>query len=148
MILLGALAGLRVHEIARVHTNDIDQAHGIITVTGKGGTTWALPLHEQLLKLASKPRGYWFPSPIKIGQPVSNNYVYKRIKSILVKAGLSEATPHQLRHSYGTELLRRGADIRTVQELMRHIHLNTTQIYTEVQWRSKSEAIRTLTLLS
>jgi integrase/recombinase XerD len=134
MILLAALAGLRVHEIAKMHGGDLDRISGVLTVTGKGGKTAMIPLHEDLLAEAeSWPRAdWWFPSYGAAKLPhVTPSAVSQAIKDTMVRAGI-DGTPHQLRHWYGTSLLKRGADLRLVQSLMRHESPATTAIYTKV----------------
>ena len=150
MVLLGALAGLRVHEIAKVHGEDVDLVAGTLTVTGKGGSTQIIPLHEELLAQArTYPRDdYWFPaySSQGSGQPhVGRQAVGEAIARAMKRAGI-RATPHQLRHWYGSTLLEQGTDVRVVQELMRHRSLQSTQIYTRVSPRQRQAAIAVLAL--
>lgn len=139
MILLAALAGLRVHEIAKFHGEDIDLTNGIITVTGKGGLTAMIPAHDRILEIAREfPRDdYWFTSYAAQGSTrphVSRAAVYQAIADTMRRAGV-DGTPHQLRHWYATSLLEAGVHMRVVQELMRHRTIATTEIYTQVDWR-------------
>jgi integrase/recombinase XerD len=149
MILLGALAGMRVHEIAKIHGGDVNLANGVLTITGKGGLTEMVPLHDELLREAEQyPRDdFWFPAYAKQTDRahVSRQGVYAAIKGVMERAGV-KGTPHQLRHWYGTALLNRGADVRIVQRLMRHQSLDTTAIYTLVTGRQEREAIDLLEL--
>ncbi|WP_314148248.1 tyrosine-type recombinase/integrase [uncultured Leifsonia sp.] len=149
MILLGALAGMRVHEIAKAHGEDFDLTNEVVTITGKGGSTEMVPLHSDLVREAEQyPRnGYWFPAYASQSnaQHVTRQGVYAAIKGVMERAGI-QGTPHQLRHWYGTSLLDRGADVRVVQRLMRHQSLDTTAIYTKVSLRREREAIALLAL--
>ncbi|WP_269938998.1 tyrosine-type recombinase/integrase [Arthrobacter sp. HY1533] len=136
MIMLASLQGLRVHEIAKIRGQDFDFAAGVLYVTGKGGTTALLPIHEDVAAYAiaagfAPLLGYWFESYVKPGQPVVPQAVSKAIHDAYQRVGVV-ATPHQMRHFYGTSLVRAGVSLRVVQELMRHQSLATTQIYTEV----------------
>lgn len=132
-ILLGALAGLRVHEIAKIHGRDVDLTAGTIQVVGKGGKVAVLPLHPDLLEMAHRyPRNdYWFPSPINHGKPVTGRFVSESISNAFERVGV-HATAHQLRHFYATYLVEQGVNIRVVQTLMRHENLNTTALYAKV----------------
>lgn len=145
--LLALLAGMRVHEVAKVRGEDFDLERGALTITGKGGKTQLIPLAPELRDLAERMprRGYWFPA-YTIEGCVTRDAVYKGIKNAMRRAGHPDLQPHQLRHSYGTELLRAGADVRTVQELMRHDDLNTTQGYTEPGWDAMVFAVESLRL--
>lgn len=135
MILLAAYQGLRVSEIAAVHADDVDLDAGTLKVLGKGSRTDYLPLHETIRDLAPMMgSGWWFPARggrqghIK-GQSVSDLLTDARNRAGIVDTKL---TGHSLRHSFGTELVRRGVNVRVVQELMRHESLNNTQLYTQV----------------
>jgi integrase/recombinase XerD len=135
MILLACYQGLRASEIAAVHADDFDTIAGTQKVFGKGGRTDYLPIHPTILELIpTMSDDYWFPARagraghIK-GQSVSDLLHDARERAGIVDKGL---TGHSLRHSFGTELVRRGANIRAVQELMRHSSLSTTQRYTQV----------------
>lgn len=148
MVLLAALAGLRVHEVAKIQGEDLDLAAGTLTVTGKGGKTAFIPLHPILATMAAEEwprRGYWFTSYRDRSKPITSRAVGKAISAAMDRAGVA-GTAHQLRHWYGTELLEAGASLRTVQELMRHESVATTQIYTKVTSARRREAIGRLVL--
>jgi site-specific recombinase XerD len=147
-IALGALAGLRVDEIAKMHGRDVDRELGALIITGKGGATEIVPLHPDLEQIAATmPRNaHWFPPYTGHQEHVTRAAVYAAIKGAMQRAGV-DATPHQLRHTYGTQLLRRGANLRTVQKLMRHKNVATTQLYTEPDWADEIAAIRSLQLI-
>ncbi|MDD7812647.1 tyrosine-type recombinase/integrase [Mycobacterium sp. CSUR Q5927] len=140
MILLAAFQGFRVHEIAKVRGEDLDLVARTITVTGKGNVTATLPLHHRVVEIAYRmPReGYWFPGPDHGHQ--RRESVGQTIKSAMVRAGVV-GTAHQLRHWFGTALLEAGVDLRTVQELMRHQSLNSTEIYTRVNAERRAAGI-------
>jgi len=142
MLRLAALAGLRVSEIARVAGEDVNA--DLLRVTGKGGRVDVLPLHPAIRAHAHSfpPVAPWFPSPAT-GRPVSRWLVWRDMTTALRTVG-SQATPHQLRHYYATALLEAGSDLRTVQELMRHASLATTQVYTRVTDERKRAAILSL----
>ena len=143
MILLGALAGLRVAEIAHVRGEDIDLDAGRIQVTGKGNKTAWVPVHPILAEVARQmPRsGYWFPGNCRRpGLPIRSKSVSDIIGQAMRRAAI-RGTPHALRHWYATTLLSDGADLRTVQELMRHSSVQTTQVYTQVPDARRTAAV-------
>lgn len=133
MILLAAFAGFRVHEIARVRGEHIDLIDRRITVHGKGDVTVTLPLHHRIVEHAYRfdmPRtGWWFPGSDRGHQ--RRESVGGSIKDAMTRAGV-QGSAHQLRHWFASELLANGVDLRTVQELMRHASVASTQIYTKV----------------
>jgi len=146
MVVLAAYAGLRVHEIARCRRQDFDIEAGMLYVTGKGSKSAALPLHPAIVEAlqAFPPQdGYLFPSYTHPGQPIIPRAVAQTLKRAMAAAGF-DASAHQLRHTFGTALVRSGVDLRTTQTLMRHESLATTAIYVEVSDETRSAAIRGL----
>ncbi len=132
-VLLALRAGLRASEIAAMRGESIYEDH--IVFGGKGDKEASIPLHADIRALAeSYPRrGWWFPSEAHGGH-VSGNTV-----TILVgrffrrpEVDIPKGSCHRLRHTYATTLLRDGADLRQVQELMRHSSSATTDVYTGV----------------
>ncbi len=144
MVLLAALAGLRVHEIAKVKGEDVDPVARTLRVTGKGNVTATLPLHPLLVGAAeSMPRrGWWFPgNSRRPGQPITWRAVSQIISQAMDRADIPGGTAHRLRHWYGSTLVGDGADLRTAQTLLRHQNLNTTAIYVAVRDEKRVEAI-------
>jgi len=147
MLRLAAFAGLRAAEIARVRGQDIDPWAATITVTGKGGLVRTIPLHPIVLEDARHmPRSsWWFPSPAG-GGPIRADSVSAALGRAIRAAGFT-GTGHQLRHWYGTQLVRGGADIRVVQELMRHESLASTARYVQVDDRQRRDALDMLPII-
>lgn len=146
MILLAALAGLRVAEISRVRGEDIDVSTPRMFVEGKGGSRKWLPLHPLLAEIALEmpQRGWWFPAnATRPGDHIHPKSVSDIIGNAMRRAG-ARGTPHSLRHWIGTTLLDDGADLRTVQEILRHKSVATTQGYTKVSDQRRHEAINRL----
>lgn len=146
-VLLGALAGLRVHEIAKIQGEDVDPWTGVLTVIGKGGKVARLPLHDELIAEAKRwpTTGWWFPSYTGSRPHVSSHAVSMAISDAMWRAGV-RATPHALRHTYGTELVKAGVHLRVVQEAMRHENPASTAIYTKVDSEQLREGIGRLVL--
>lgn len=145
MILLALLAGLRVHEIAKVRGEDVDHAARVLWVKGKGRKLKSVPLHPMLAELASTmpAAGWWFPRYDLPAEHVHRKSVSDVIGRTMRRAGV-RGTPHALRHWYASTLLDDGADIRVVQELMRHKSIASTQLYTAVPDHRRREAIARL----
>ena len=147
-IILGAYAGMRVHEIAKIKGEDISPVAGTITITGKGGRTDTLPAHQLILQQACyyPRRGLWFPSPRDPSVPVRAKTVSRVISDAFNRAD-APATAHQLRHYFATSLLRAGTDSRVVQSLMRHESLATTGRYLAVDTDQQRAALSGLALI-
>jgi integrase/recombinase XerD len=148
MILLAALAGLRVHEIAKFRGEDIDLDRRVLRVIGKGARTDDIPLHNLLVAaaLTMPARGWWFPAnATRPGEHVHSKSVSDIIGNAMRRAGVP-GTPHSLRHWFGTNLVAAGADLRCAQQLLRHANLQTTAIYIQVASVKRVEAIDRLTL--
>ena len=135
--------GLRVSELCGLRVEDIDFNEQIVRVRGKGKKERLVPIGSPALRsiqnywavLLEPPGGIQpvFRADTKRAAPLSPLQLSRRLKNYLVIAGLDPGlTPHKLRHSYATHLLDAGADLRSVQELLGHAHLITTQVYTHV----------------
>lgn len=141
-------AGLRISEACHLEPGDIDSTRMVLHVRhGKGGHERCLMLSTRLLEAlrtywrSERPKGrYLFPGS-RPGRALSPSSVRRVIKLALQVAGISKpVTPHILRHSFATHLLEAGTDIRTIQVLLGHRSIQTTQIYTQV---SQSVVART-----
>ena len=152
MILLGYYQGFRVSSIARVHGHDIDTIGNTIRTVGKGSKDRMLPLHPVIRELAATmpADGWWFPARSGRTGPVSGGSVTNLITLAKKRAGILDPhlTPHSLRHSFGTDLVEHGVDIRVIQELMMHASLATTQIYTGVSEKQKREGQNVLPVIA
>jgi len=139
---LGLYAGLRAHEIAKIRGEDVGEDQ--LYVWGKGGQGAFVPTHPLVWVLAlTRPRdGWWFPTRAAAGHVTS--LAVSTMTSKLFKANGIEGSIHRCRHTYATELLRGGANIRVVQTLMRHESLSSTQIYTAVDEGERRDAINRL----
>jgi len=137
-------AGLRVQELVNLDEVDLDLANGTVRVRGKGrrerlGIVGSHARNALAAWLAARPRSLAAArgrQPLfvnKLGGRLSVRGVARLLEKHLAAAGLAgRASPHTLRHSFATHLLDAGADIRSVQELLGHKSLVTTQIYTHV----------------
>ena len=142
--------GLRISEALGLRRGDIG-ARDAITVMGKGRKQRMVPLIPQVAKLVADyvalcPFDLPEPGPLFVGAkggPLSARIVQLAMARLRGALGLAEtATPHALRHSFATHLLARGGDLRSIQELLGHASLSTTQIYTEVDAERLIEAYR------
>jgi integrase/recombinase XerD len=142
--------GLRVTELVTLPAANVDVDSGVLHCFGKGSKQRRIPVgrsavswllryeaaRRALLAGRESPRlfvGY-------LGRPLTRQNVWALLKRAAEKAGLEGVTPHVLRHSFATHLLEHGADTRSVQAMLGHSDLATTQIYTHVT----SERIRTV----
>ncbi len=135
--------GLRISELCGLVAGDIDWNERLVRVRGKGRKERLVPIGAPALAAI---KNYWSLLPQAPGgespvffanskklRPVSARALQLRLKKYLALAGLDpRLTPHKLRHSYATHLLEAGADLRSVQELLGHAHLVTTQVYTHL----------------
>jgi integrase/recombinase XerC len=131
-------AGLRLAELAGLKRADLDLRQGVVRVLGKGRKERMCPLGgpalralEAYLDACPFERSALFLS--ERGTPLHPRTIQLALKRYLAAAGLdARLTPHKLRHTFATHLLDHGADLRSVQELLGHSQLTTTQIYTSV----------------
>lgn len=137
--------GARVSEVTGLTEDRVDLLSGVITVRGKGKKERLCPLGRlacvALREVLNLNESNW-PGGGKVRRPLFRNAaggaltarsVERHLKRLLAEAGLdSKVTPHAIRHSFATHLLDAGADLRSVQELLGHSSVSTTQIYTHV----------------
>ncbi len=137
--------GLRVSELIHLRASDLNLEAGYLSTTGKGNKQRIVPIGDQavhwLMKyirdgrpaLIGKRASPWLFVNAKRGSSLSRVGFWKILKSYGEKAGLSRGlSPHVLRHSFATHLLEHGADLRSIQMMLGHADLSTTQIYTHV----------------
>ena len=145
-------AGLRVSELVGLNVSDWDRSAGILRVMGKGRKERLAPVGSY----ATKALDHWMtvrePDPKapekqraaiflnRFGRRLTTRSIGRMLETHIQTAGLTQqTTPHTLRHSFATHLLDGGADLRSVQELLGHKSLTTTQIYTHVSTRRLRE---------
>jgi integrase/recombinase XerC len=147
-------AGLRVSELTSLNLAELDMDSGLVNVRGKGKRERLALLGRPALKalkawleqrsvLLGQKRDHQAVFLNKNGTRLTTRSVGRLLQKYLAEAGLDpQASPHSLRHSFATHLLDRGADIRSVQELLGHRSLANTQIYTHVTTHRLQESYR------
>jgi integrase/recombinase XerD len=136
-------SGMRVSELTNLRIGDINLEVGFIRCIGKGQKERVVPIGKRAAEslrrylekcrpqLAKKETDILFLS--RLGKKISRQTIWKIIKKYARKARIKRAIkPHTLRHSFATHLLERGADLRSVQEMLGHSDISTTQVYTHV----------------
>jgi len=151
IITILALTGLRIGEVVRLRGENVDDRGMMLTVVRKGNLQHTIAITEGMLEIIDRypETGWWFPSPYKNRMfPDGSGHILMESASDAVhnamrRAGITDPnlTGHSLRHYYATTLLRMGADIRVVQELLGHASLNTTQLYTLVDEGDMTKAV-------
>jgi len=137
-------SGLRISEACNLKVHDIDLSNSLLTVTGKGDRERLVPFGEVAAGLIGNYLGHVRPSLVekedsefmfisKKGSALSRKSAWRLLRKYIERAGIEKnITPHTLRHSFATHLLQNHADLRAVQELLGHIDISTTQIYTHL----------------
>jgi integrase/recombinase XerD len=148
--------GLRVSELVMLHLSNIYPDDECLLVTGKGDKQRWVPINQTALhlmlqyietirshqRIRSGEENYVFIN--RLGTHLSRNYVFMFLKEAVKKAGIQKnISPHSLRHSFATELVTNGADLRAVQEMLGHEKINTTEIYTHLSHQYLRETIST-----
>jgi integrase/recombinase XerD len=137
--------GLRVSELVSLTVNAVNLEAGFVLVMGKGSKERVIPIGEEALKwlhrhlresrqkiLRSRASNYLFTN--RSGMRLSRQGFWKIVKKYCLKAGIvKKISPHTLRHSFASHLLAGGADLRSVQTMLGHEDISTTQIYTHVE---------------
>lgn len=132
--------GLRVSELVDLKNNDVDMLAGLVVCHGKGNKERRVPLGKSaihwLQQYSAVKAGYGKQSAPNVflnrGRPFTRHFAWSMIKRHAEKVGIKGVSPHTLRHSFATHLLQHGADSRSVQALLGHADISTTQIYTHI----------------
>jgi integrase/recombinase XerD len=140
MLELMYAAGLRVSEVVSLKQSEMDIHVGVVNCHGKGSKERRVPVGKSAIhwlqkytaiKAAYGRAGY--PNLfLDRGKPLTRQFAWALIKRYAATAGVGNVSPHTLRHSFATHLLQRGADSRSVQALLGHSDISTTQIYTHI----------------
>jgi len=136
-------SGLRVSETVNINISDFEENMSFLRVIGKGSKTRLVPMGRFAIKAINN----WLIEREKIlnntdalflnskGARLSVRSVQLRLKKMATKQGLPPVHPHMLRHSFATHMLESSGDLRTIQELLGHSSLSTTQIYTKLDYQ-------------
>lgn len=137
--------GARISEVINLELNQIDFEECIIRVMGKGKKERIIPLDDVAIEALDNYINNYRPFLIKNetcnyvflnknGEKISRQMIFKILKNLANKVGITkEISPHTLRHSFASNLLNNGADLRVIQELLGHENLETTEIYSHLQ---------------
>ena len=145
MLELMYASGLRVSELVSLEMNQLNYNLGLVRLTGKGNKERVIPVGEEALYWINKYVNQSRPTLLREhmltdamfissrGKGISRQAFWQHIKKYLTIAGIKTSySPHSLRHAFATHLLNHGADLRTVQMLLGHSDISTTQIYTHI----------------
>ena len=140
MIELMYAAGLRVSELVGLKSTDIEIHAGLVLCHGKGSKERRVPIGKSaihwLQQYAAVKASNGTTNSLFLflhhGRPTNRQFAWSMIKRLAKTAGLQEISPHTLRHSFATHLIQHGADSRSVQALLGHSDISTTQIYTHI----------------
>ncbi|HSK73380.1 MAG TPA: site-specific tyrosine recombinase XerD [Pyrinomonadaceae bacterium] len=133
--------GLRVSEAVDLKIGDVELDAGILTCTGKGSKTRKIPIGTSALEwvksylaLRRKKENIEINNLFvsSLGRTITRQVIFQFTKEYAEKAGLEDVSPHTLRHSFATHLIQNSADIRSVQQMLGHSDISTTQIYTHI----------------
>ena len=137
--------GLRVSELVNLKMSNVYEDEGMLQVIGKGDKERWVPINARALEMMEmyihtvrvhydiKPGEEKFVFINRLGRHLSRNYVFMFLQQAVKDAGLNKhVSPHSLRHSFATELVENGADLRAVQEMLGHESISTTEIYTHL----------------
>lgn len=136
-------SGLRISELTSLELSNIDLDECLVRVMGKGSKERIVPLGDYAIEALKEYIYFYRPMLNKNnssyiflnnrGGILSRQFIFKVIKEECIKKGIRKnVSPHTLRHTFATHLLKNGADLRIIQELLGHENLSTTQIYTHL----------------
>jgi integrase/recombinase XerD len=141
MLYLLYVSGMRISELIGLRVTDIHTDTGFVTIQGKGGKERMVPLQQDMLNLLipylQTVRGTEYLFSVRYGgisKPISRQACWHIVNGLWKKTGIARTiSPHLLRHSLATHMLKNGADLRSLQLLLGHENIATVQIYTHVE---------------
>ncbi len=149
MVLICFSCGLRVSELVNLRIDQINTKNGYLRVSGKRNRQRLIPISKDALEgmnqyvLAVRDKSHTKSPCLFVhenGKEVSRQYFFLELKKYVKMAGINKnVSPHTLRHSYASILLENGAQLRTIQELLGHQDISTTQIYTHISKKKEQE---------
>ena len=136
-------SGMRVSELISLNLNDLDLKGGFVRCFGKGNKERMIPIHERAVRTVDEYLTEVRPRLVRSqketalflnarGERLTRQGLWQILKDYAKAAELEQITPHTLRHSFATHMLSGGADLRSVQELLGHANISTTQVYTHL----------------
>ena len=148
MLYLLYVSGMRISELIKIKNSDINHEENLISVYGKGGKQRLIPIPQPVICLLKEYIDIYQPQLSKNNEsiylfttyydkqvrPISRQSFWICLSNLCKKSGINKiVSPHQLRHSFATHMLKRGADLRALQILLGHENIATVQIYTHVE---------------
>ncbi len=157
MIKLMYTSGLRVSELVCLPENAINYTMHQILILGKGAKERVVPISNDVLKelkdylqyrdefVGAKGSSWLFPSLKSLSGHITRDGFFKSLKKIAIKAGISPAKihPHTLRHTFATHLVNNNADLRSIQKMLGHENIVTTEIYTHITTTKLAQEVKT-----
>jgi integrase/recombinase XerD len=144
MLQLLYASGMRVSELVSLNVEDVNTVDGDVRCLGKGKKERLIPIHKKAVQIVEEylgePRSHLLRRDEeralflnRRGERLTRQGFWQILKEYARAAGLQDnVTPHTLRHSFATHMLSNGADLRSVQELLGHANISTTQVYTHL----------------
>ena len=156
MIKLMFYAGLRVSELVSLTENSINYNLRQIFIKGKGSKERIVPISKEIISEVSsyfeyrdcfvgrKSSPWLFPSLRSSSGHITRDAFFKNLKKLSIQVGISPSKvhPHVLRHSFATKLVNKKADLRSIQKMLGHEHISTTEIYTHITTKELVEEVR------
>lgn len=146
-------SGLRISELCGLLASDLDPESGFLRCRGKGSKTRSVPVGHAAFHWINRYRTEVRPTITKsaagtlfvgrAGKPLRREFCWGVVRRLALEAGIAEkVSPHTLRHSFATHMVENGADLRSVQEMLGHSDIATTEIYTSVSMKQIAETFK------
>ena len=156
MLQLMYSSGMRVSEVVALPVNAIDYDQHTVLIFGKGSKERIVPVTQKVIKdtleymeyrqqfLGKKTSNWLFPSLRATDGHITRDGLFKNLKNLALKAGINPARihPHILRHSFATHLINKKADLRSIQKMLGHENIGTTEIYTHITTEQLTDVVR------